>query len=83
MFTTRSTVALLYLAIFGSVIAYWAYNYAQTKLSAGKVSSYAYVNPAVAVVFGALLLGEPVTLTMLAAMVVILGGVALIQFHRG
>jgi drug/metabolite transporter (DMT)-like permease len=83
MFTMRSTGALLYLAIFGSVIAFWAYNYAQTKLSAGKVSSYAYVNPAVAVVFGALLLGEPVTLTMLAAMVVILGGVALIQFHRG
>ena len=83
MFTLRSTVALLYLAIFGSVIAFWAYNYAQTKLSAGKVSSYAYVNPAVAVLFGALLLGEPVTLTMVAAMVVILGGVALIQFHRG
>ena len=82
MFTARSTAALLYLAVFGSVIAYWAYNYAQTKLSAGKVSSYAYVNPAVAVLFGALLLGEPVTLTMVAAMVVILAGVALIQFHR-
>lgn len=82
MFTARSTMALLYLAIFGSVIAYWAYNYAQTKLSAGKVASYAYVNPAVAVLFGALLLGEPVTLTMIAAMVVILAGVALIQIHR-
>ncbi|HET7705621.1 MAG TPA: EamA family transporter [Thermoanaerobaculia bacterium] len=82
MFTARSTTALLYLAIFGSVIAYWAYNYAQTKLSAGKVSSYAYVNPAVAVLFGALLLGEPVTLSMIAAMIVILAGVALIQFHR-
>ena len=82
MFTTRSTAALAYLAIFGSVIAFWAYNYAQTKLSPGKVASYAYVNPAVAVIFGALLLAEPVTLTMMAAMVVILAGVALIQFHR-
>ncbi len=82
MFTPRSTAALLYLAIFGSVVAFWAYNYAQTKLSAGKVASYAYVNPAVAVVFGALLLGEPVTLSMIVAMIVILAGVALIQFHR-
>lgn len=82
MWSLRSTVALLYLAIFGSVIAYWAYNYAQTKLSAGKVASYAYVNPAVAVLFGALVLSEPVTWPMVAAMLMILGGVALIQLDR-
>jgi drug/metabolite transporter (DMT)-like permease len=82
MFTPRSTAALVYLAVFGSVIAYWAYTYAQTKLSAGKVASYAYVNPAVATFFGALLLGEPVTLRMIVAMVVILAGVALIQVSR-
>ncbi|HEU4522116.1 MAG TPA: EamA family transporter, partial [Thermoanaerobaculia bacterium] len=46
MFTARSTAALIYLIIFGSVIAFWCYTYAQTKLSAGKVASYAYVNPA-------------------------------------
>ena len=82
MFTFRSTAALIYLAVFGSVIAYWCYTYAQTKLSAGKVSSYAYVNPAVATFFGALLLDEPVTWRMIAAMVVILGGVALIQWSK-
>lgn len=79
MFSVRSTSALLYLAVFGSVIAYTAYNYALTKFSAGKVSSYAYVNPAVAVLVGALLLSEPITLRMIVAMVVILAGVAVIQ----
>jgi len=82
MFSFRSSVAVLYLAVLGSVVAYTAYNYAQTKLSAGKVSSYAYVNPAIAVLTGALLLREPVTLRMIASMVVILAGVAMIQIDR-
>ena len=82
MFSIRSVLALLYLAVFGSVIAYTAYLYALTKLSAGKVSSYAYVNPLVAVIFGAILLHEPVTLRMIAAMIVILAGVAVIQIDR-
>ena len=82
MFSTRSTIALLYLAVLGSVVAYTAYNYAQTKLSAGQVSSYAYVNPAIAVLTGALLLREPVTARMIVSMGIILGGVAMIQIDR-
>jgi len=82
MFSLRSSLAVLYLAILGSVVAYTAYNYAQTKLSAGSVASYAYVNPAIAVLTGALLLREPVTLRMMASMVIILSGVALIQIDR-
>jgi len=82
MFSLRSSLAVLYLAVLGSVVAYSAYNYAQTRLSAGKVSSYAYVNPAIAVLTGALLLREVVTLRMIAAMVIILAGVAMIQLDR-
>jgi drug/metabolite transporter (DMT)-like permease len=82
MFSVRSVLALLYLALFGSVVAYTAYLYALTKLSAGKVSSYAYVNPLVAVIFGAILLHEAVSVRMIAAMVVILAGVAVIQLDR-
>ena len=82
MFSVRSSLAVLYLAVLGSVVAYTAYNYAQTKLSAGKVSSYAYVNPAIAVLTGALLLREPITLRMIASMGIILAGVALIQIDR-
>jgi drug/metabolite transporter (DMT)-like permease len=82
MFSFRSTAAVLYLAVFGSVIAYSAYSYAQTRLSAGKISSYAYVNPAGAVVVGAALLGEPVTARMLVAMLLILAGVLTIQLGK-
>jgi len=82
MLSIRSSIALLYLAVLGSVVAYTAYNYAQTKLSAGKVSSYAYVNPAIAVLTGALFLREPVTLRMIASMAIILSGVALIQIDQ-
>jgi drug/metabolite transporter (DMT)-like permease len=78
----RSAIALAYLTVFGSVIAYTAYLYALTRLSPGKVSSYAYVNPLVAVIFGSLLLREPVTLRIMIAMVVILAGVAVIQLDR-
>jgi drug/metabolite transporter (DMT)-like permease len=46
------------------------------------VSSYAYINPAIAVLTGALLLREPFTLRMVASMAVILAGVALIQIDR-
>lgn len=82
MFSFRSTVALFYLAVFGSVIAYTAYNYALSKLSAGKVSSFAYVNPITAVLAGAVLLHEPVTWRMIGAMTIILTGVLLIQIER-
>jgi drug/metabolite transporter (DMT)-like permease len=81
-FSTRSVLALLYLMIFGSVVAYSAYLYALTKLPPGKLSSYAYVNPLVAVLVGSAMLGELVTLRMIVAMVVILGGVAVIQTER-
>jgi drug/metabolite transporter (DMT)-like permease len=81
-FSFRSVAALLYLSIFGSVLAYTAYLYLLTKISAGKVSSYAYINPAVAVIAGALFLQEDVTLRMVAAMLIILGGVAVIQTDR-
>jgi drug/metabolite transporter (DMT)-like permease len=77
----RSAIALVYI-IFGSVIAYTAYLYALTRLSPGKVSSYAYVNPVVAVIFGSLLLREAVTPRIVIAMVVILTGVAVIQLDR-
>lgn len=81
-FSGRSVAALMYLAVFGSVIAYTSYNYALSKLRPGKVASYAYVNPAVAVIVGALVLSEPITVVMIVSMFVILAGVAVIQRDR-
>ncbi|HKO01431.1 MAG TPA: EamA family transporter, partial [Thermoanaerobaculia bacterium] len=76
VFTTRSLAALLYLMLFGSVIAYSAFLYALGRIRPGKLTLYAYVNPAVAVIVGWLLLREPITIQMIVAMLVILGGVA-------
>lgn len=78
-FTTRTLIAYLYLLIFGSIIAYGAYVYALSKLPTSTVSLYAYVNPAVAVLLGWLILGEQLGWSSLVAMIVIFAGVALVQ----
>ena len=75
----RTLAALVYLTLVGSVLAYSAYVYALAKLRTTKVSLYAYVNPVVAVVLGWLVLDEQLTPISIAAMVIILVGVALVQ----
>ncbi|HYM61246.1 MAG TPA: EamA family transporter [Thermoanaerobaculia bacterium] len=77
--TMRTSAALAYLTIFGSLIAFSAYVYALSKMSTTSISLYAYVNPAVAVVLGWLILSEKLTWVSVTAMVVILAGVALVQ----
>jgi drug/metabolite transporter (DMT)-like permease len=75
--------AIVYLSVFGSAIAFTAFTYALSHLPASKVMTYAYVNPVIAVFAGALAgrIGlvppEPVTLSTMLGMVVIVGGVAL------
>lgn len=78
-FTARTLTAFLYLMVFGSIVAYGAYVYALAHLPTSTVSLYAYVNPAVAVVLGWLILDERLGPIELIAMAIILGGVALVQ----
>jgi drug/metabolite transporter (DMT)-like permease len=78
-FTTRSFLALAYLTVAGSVIAYTAYVYALSKLPTATVSLYAYINPAIAVVAGWLFASEALGWREIVAMIVILAGVALVQ----
>lgn len=81
--TARGLAALGYLVVFGSVIGYTAYNYALHHANATVVGTYAYVNPLIAVVLGALLLGERVGSRTVIAMGLILGAVVWIQMaHR-
>jgi drug/metabolite transporter (DMT)-like permease len=75
--TTRSGIALGYLTLFGSVIAFSAYHYALRVIPPGKLTLFAYVQPIVAAIAGALVLDERITLPMLAGMLLILGGVTL------
>jgi drug/metabolite transporter (DMT)-like permease len=81
--TPRTFGALAYLSLFGSVLAYTAYVYAARHLRTTTLSLYAYVNPVVAVILGWFVLHEQLTWVSITAMVVILGGVAMVQSGRG
>jgi drug/metabolite transporter (DMT)-like permease len=78
-FSARSVGALLYLVVFGSIVAYSAYMYAIQKLPLPLVSTYSYVNPIVALVLGWLVLSEPLGWREVGAALVILLGVALVK----
>jgi len=71
--------AFLYLLVFGSLLGFVAYVYLLAHVSAALASTYSYVNPALALVVGAVFLGETITLPTVLAMVVILAGVALLK----
>jgi drug/metabolite transporter (DMT)-like permease len=73
-FTARSFVALAYLTIAGSLVAYTAYVYAVKYLPLSTVSLYAYINPVLAVVLGSVLLDEPFSLRIVLAAALVLGG---------
>ncbi|MBB5776278.1 EamA family transporter [Nonomuraea jabiensis] len=76
--TTRSWVALAYLILVGSLIGFTAFSWLLGNAPISLVSTYAYVNPAVAVALGALLLDEPITTQVVVGGLVILAGVALV-----
>ena len=80
--TTRSLIALIYLTVFGSIIGYSAYTYALSKIRVTTVSLHTYVNPIVAVILGWLILNERLTWVSIAAMAIILSGMALVQLTR-
>lgn len=77
--TGRSWLALGYLVMFGSIFAFTAYNWLHTVAPPSRVSTYAYVNPVVAVLLGWVLASEPVGPFTVMATVVILIGVALVN----
>jgi drug/metabolite transporter (DMT)-like permease len=72
-FSTASVISLLYLILFGSVLAYTAYTWLLQNTSVSRVSTYAYVNPVVAIFLGSVLLNEPIDAFIVigAAMIVI------------
>jgi drug/metabolite transporter (DMT)-like permease len=74
-----SWFALIYLVIFGSLLAYSAYVFAVSKLPPAQVSIYAYINPIVAVALGWLLLQEKLNLNMVLGTVITLGGVWMVN----
>ena len=77
--TAHGTAALIYLAIFGSIVGFGAYLWLLNHVRPALASSYAYVNPPIAVLLGAWFGGEHFGLHDLGAMAVILAGVAAIS----
>ena len=80
--TLRSLLALLYLIVFGSLIGYSAYVFLLKVSTPARVSTYAYVNPVVAVLLGWAFAGEPLTMRVLMASAVIIGSVVVITTAR-
>ena len=77
--TARGIGAMLYLAVFGSIVAYSAYLIALDRLPVAIVSIYTYINPIVAVTLGWLVYREPFGPREAVAMVVIFLGVWLVK----
>jgi drug/metabolite transporter (DMT)-like permease len=76
--TINSWLGLAYLIIFGSLIAFTAYSWLLKNAQPAMVSTYAYVNPVIAVFLGWLIAGESLTTQMLIGAGIIVGSVALI-----
>ena len=80
--TLHATLAAAYLVVFGSLVAFSAYLYVLKHARPAFATSYAYVNPPVAVLFGVWLLGEKVGPYDLVGMAVILFGVGIITLAK-
>ncbi|MFJ6199519.1 EamA family transporter [Micromonospora sp. NPDC092111] len=76
--TTRSWLALAYLMVAGSLVAFTAYVWLLAHAPISLAATYAYVNPVVAVALGALLVAEPITAQVMLGGAVIVAGVALV-----
>jgi len=76
-----SLLAVAYLTIMGTLVANNCYSYLIAHVSAHKVSTYALVNPVIALALGVVILGEKVSWAMLIASALVLLGVALILFQ--
>ena len=75
----QSWAAIAYLVVFGSLLAFIAYLYALQHLPTEQTSIYAYINPMVAVLLGALLFGENLTIFIVVGGLVTLLGVYLVN----
>jgi drug/metabolite transporter (DMT)-like permease len=78
MISANSLLSLIYLIIFGSLIAFSAYVWLLKKTGPSRATTYAYVNPVVAVILGWLLAGEKLTLELIIAALIIVSAVVII-----
>ena len=82
LWSSKSILAALYLSIFGSVIAFFSYNYALKHVTPVQVSILAYINTVIAVFFGWLILDEKITIDFIIATILIILGVFIINYKK-
>lgn len=80
--SARSWLALGYLTVVGSIVAFSAYGIAVRALPTATVATYAYVNPVIAVLLGALILSERLTPAMFGGGALVVGAVVLVVRRR-
>jgi drug/metabolite transporter (DMT)-like permease len=78
-FSHEGILSLAYLIVFGSILGYGSYIYAIEHLPLSLVSTYAYINPVIAVYLGWLFLDEKLNLYMILAAVLIIAGVMFVK----
>lgn len=79
----QSMAGLSFLIFFGGIIAFSAYAYLLKHTRPALATSYAFVNPLIAVLLGVLIANEPFSLLLILALLIILGGVILIFLGQG
>lgn len=78
----QSWSAVLYLSIFGSIVAFIAYTWLLTQKPSAVVGTYAYINPVVAVFLGWLLINETISNSQFIGMIIILGSAILVNISK-
>lgn len=82
LWSFRSLMAVIYLAVFGSVLAFFCYYYAIKRVSAIEVSVLNYINTVIAVFLGWLLLDEVITIDFIIATALIILGVFITNYKK-
>jgi drug/metabolite transporter (DMT)-like permease len=80
--STEAWLSIWYLILFGSIAAYTAYIWLLQVRPSAQVSTYAYVNPIVAVLLGVFFASEKISLPQIFGLIVILGSVLLINLTK-
>lgn len=80
--SSRSVFAMIYLALFGSVVGYVAFSYLITQLPSTKVVVLSYINLVVALFLGWLILDEKITSQIIVATIFIISGVVIVNFKK-
>ena len=79
--SSKSIAAMLYLAVFGSVITFFSFHYALTKISPIQVSILSYFNTIIAIILGWLILDEEISAKFIIAAVLIICGVFITNYN--